>query len=72
MLDEARSSTGAAATAADAEPILGATTLFGSDLIAQLLRRLDIPHLAINPGASSAVCTTASSTCWATNGQVWC
>src|SRR6185436_7000460 len=33
---------------ADAEPV----PAYGSDLVAALLRRLDIPFLAINPGAS--------------------
>lgn len=35
-----------------APPPSAPATVFGSDLIAELLRRLGIPYLAINPGAS--------------------
>lgn len=35
-----------------ASPPSAPATVFGSDLIAELLRRLGIPYLAINPGAS--------------------
>jgi thiamine pyrophosphate-dependent acetolactate synthase large subunit-like protein len=35
-----------------APPPSASATVFGSDLIAELLRRLGVPYLAINPGAS--------------------
>ena len=45
---------------------------WGSDAVALMLRELDLPYVALNPGAAIAACTTASSTCSATATRRCC
>ena len=37
-----------------------AGAIFGSDIMAETLQALDIPYIALNPGASYRACMTAS------------
>jgi thiamine pyrophosphate-dependent acetolactate synthase large subunit-like protein len=45
---------------------------WGSDVMADMLRALEIPYIALNPGASFRACTTASSIISATRGRRSC
>ena len=45
---------------------------FGSDVVADTLRALDIPYIALNPGASYRGLHDSLVTIWATSGRKCC
>ena len=50
-------------------PSTAVAARFGSDVVAETLRALEIPYIALNPGSSIAACTTASSIISAMSGR---